>query len=57
MCFLQRRFGGNVLAAESGLGDKPLMSDLIGVVKVMLDAYDEGEIDRLYLCITSLLTP
>jgi F-type H+-transporting ATPase subunit gamma len=25
------------------------MEDLIGTVKVMLDAYDEGEIDRLYL--------
>ncbi len=31
------------------LGDSPSMEDLIGTVKVMLDAYDEGTIDRLYL--------
>jgi F-type H+-transporting ATPase subunit gamma len=43
------RFGGNVMAAESGLGDKPTVSDVVGVVKVMLDAYDKGELDRVYL--------
>ncbi|GLR71285.1 F0F1 ATP synthase subunit gamma [Agaribacter marinus] len=43
------RFGGKVLAAESGLGDKPSVSDVVGVVKVMLDAYDNGELDRIYL--------
>ena len=43
------RFGGNVVAAESGLGDAPALSDLIGVVQVMLKAYEEGKIDRLFL--------
>jgi len=43
------RFGGNVVAKTSGLGDKPSVADLIGTVKVMLDSYDEGRIDRLYL--------
>ncbi|MBL4682089.1 MAG: F0F1 ATP synthase subunit gamma [Pseudomonadales bacterium] len=43
------RFGGNVVAKTSGLGDKPSVTDLIGTVKVMLDAFDEGRIDRLYL--------
>lgn len=43
------RFGGNVLAAESGLGDKPSASDVVGVVRVMLNAYDEGKLDKIYL--------
>ena len=33
----------------SGLGDRPHVKDLIGTVKVMLDAYREGKIDRLFL--------
>jgi len=44
-----KSFGGNVVAAKTGLGDVPDASDLIGSVKVMLDAFDNGEIDRLYL--------
>lgn len=43
------RFGGNVVAKTSGLGDAPTVTDLIGTVKVMLDAFDEGRIDRLFL--------
>ncbi len=43
------RFGGNVVAKASHLGDTPTVSDLIGTVKVMLDSYDEGRIDRLFL--------
>lgn len=43
------RFGGNVMAAESGLGDRPSVSDVIGVVRVMLNAYDEGKLDRVFL--------
>lgn len=48
-CAFFGRFGGNVLAAESGLGDAPSVKDVIGLVRVMLDAYDEGKIDRLFL--------
>jgi len=43
------RFKCNMVAQADHLGDSPSMEDLIGTVKVMLDAYDEGEIDRLYL--------
>lgn len=43
------RFGGNVVASMSNLGDRPGIQDVIGTVKVMLDAYDAQEIDRLYL--------
>ena len=42
-------FGGNVVATVKDLGDAPSPNDLIGGVKVMLDAYDEGKIDRLYV--------
>jgi len=41
--------GGNVVSETSQIGDKPTLSDLVGPVKVMLDAYNEGKIDRLIL--------
>ena len=41
--------GGNTVASVSGLGDHPSVEDLIGSVKVMLNAFDEGKIDRLFL--------
>lgn len=44
-----KRLGGNVVARITHLGDAPRIADLIGTVKVMLDAYDAGSIDRLYL--------
>ncbi|MBS0365868.1 MAG: F0F1 ATP synthase subunit gamma [Proteobacteria bacterium] len=44
-----RRLGLPILANVSGLGDRPHVKDLIGTVKVMLDAYREGRLDRLYL--------
>jgi F-type H+-transporting ATPase subunit gamma len=44
-----RRFGGNVLAEATRLGDKPHAADLIGPVKVMLNAFEAGEIDALYV--------
>jgi len=44
-----RRLGVPILANVSHLGDQPHVKDLIGTVKVMLDAYREGRIDRLFL--------
>jgi F-type H+-transporting ATPase subunit gamma len=44
-----RRLGGNVLGTATHLGDKPSINDLIGSIKIMLDAYGEGKIDRLFL--------
>ncbi len=44
-----RRLGGNVVGTAAHLGDKPQINDLIGSIKIMLDAYSEGRIDRLYL--------
>jgi F-type H+-transporting ATPase subunit gamma len=44
-----KRFGGKVLAQATHLGDAPHLDDLIGTVKVMLDAYKDGQIDRLFV--------
>jgi F-type H+-transporting ATPase subunit gamma len=44
-----RRLDVKILGNISGLGDRPHIKDLIGTVKVMLDAYRNGEIDRLFL--------
>lgn len=44
-----KRFGGNVVAQTPHLGDIPVLENLIGVIKVMLDAYDEHYIDRLFI--------
>jgi F-type H+-transporting ATPase subunit gamma len=44
-----RRLSLPILASASGLGDHPHVNDLIGTVKVMLDAYREGKIDRLFM--------
>ncbi|MEW6989600.1 F0F1 ATP synthase subunit gamma [Colwelliaceae bacterium 6441] len=41
--------GAKVVSQISGLGDTPSLTDLVGSVKVMLDAYDNGEIDRLFI--------
>lgn len=44
-----RNLGANVIAKANHLGDAPKVEDLIGIVKVMLDAYREEKIDALYL--------
>ena len=44
-----RRLGLPILASVTGLGDKPHVKDLLGSVKVMLDAYKDGTIDRLFI--------
>jgi F-type H+-transporting ATPase subunit gamma len=43
------RLGGNIIAKTERLGDAPSIKDLIGVVKVMLDAYDEKRLDALFI--------
>jgi len=44
-----KRYGGNLVSQASRLGDAPQNEELIGTVKVMLSAYQEGRIDRLFL--------
>jgi F-type H+-transporting ATPase subunit gamma len=44
-----RRVRVDMLASVTHLGDLPQLQQLIGVVKVMLDAYESGKVDRVYL--------
>ena len=44
-----KRFTSNIAAQVTHLGDAPAITDLIGTIKVMLDAYDEGKLDRIDL--------
>jgi len=44
------RLSANLAADASGLGDTPHLQDLIGTIKVMMDKYERGELDRLVLC-------
>ncbi|KPK10765.1 MAG: ATP F0F1 synthase subunit gamma [Acidithiobacillales bacterium SG8_45] len=44
-----RRLGANIVAEKTQLGDAIFIEELIGSVKVMLDAYEEGRLDRLFL--------
>ena len=44
-----RSVGGNIKAVMNDVGETPSLEDLIGGIKVMLDAYEAGEIDRLFL--------
>ena len=42
-----RRYG--IVAQKTHMGDAPKVAEMIGTIKVMLDAYEEGRIDRLFL--------
>jgi F-type H+-transporting ATPase subunit gamma len=44
-----KRLGGNIIAQASHLGDTPHLDQILGPVRVMLDAYDNGQIDQLLL--------
>ena len=44
-----RSVGGNVISTVTDIGESPTLSELIGGTKVMLDAYEEGKIDRLFI--------
>ena len=44
-----RTYGGRILAATQNIGESPEVEDLIGSIKVMLDAFEEGNVDKIYL--------
>jgi|TARA_B110000914_G_scaffold89046_1_gene78265 F-type H+-transporting ATPase subunit gamma len=44
-----RSYGGNVVAASSHVSESPEVSDLIGSIKVMLEAFEEGKVDKIFL--------
>ena len=39
----------NVVAATTNLGEEPLVEDLVGAIKIMLDEYTKGKIDQLFI--------
>jgi len=45
-----RRLKVTMTGSVTHLGDKPRVDQLIGVVKVMLDSYSAGNVDRVFLC-------
>ncbi|MFU8820769.1 MAG: F0F1 ATP synthase subunit gamma [Gammaproteobacteria bacterium] len=44
-----RRLNVDVVASLQDLGDVPRVQDLIGAIQVMLNAYSDGNLDRLFL--------
>ncbi len=44
-----KRVGGKVLGTTTHLGDKPKLEQMLGVIKLLADAYRDGQIDRVYL--------
>jgi F-type H+-transporting ATPase subunit gamma len=49
------RIGARVMSFAVQLGDAPPMDKLFGPVKVMLDAFADGEIDAVHLCYTKFI--
>jgi len=49
------RVGAKVVSQAVQLGDTPHLDKLIGPVKVLLDAYQEGKLDAVYLCYTKFI--
>ena len=44
-----KRLSGEIVSQSTHLGDAPSINELIGSIKVMLDAYNDGKIDRLFV--------
>jgi F-type H+-transporting ATPase subunit gamma len=44
-----KRFGANIVAEATHLGDAPSLNEMLGAIQVMFDAFDKGRIDRLYM--------
>ncbi len=44
-----RRIRVDMLASVTHLGDTPHVDQLVGVIKVMLDAYSSGKVDRVFM--------
>ena len=49
------RVGAKVVSHVTGLGDTPHLDNLIGPVKVLLDAYAEGKVSKVYLSYTRFI--
>ncbi|HZX77475.1 F0F1 ATP synthase subunit gamma [Lysobacter sp.] len=45
-----RRIKVNMVGSVTHLGDQPKLEQLVGVIKVMLDGYSAGNLDRVFVC-------
>jgi F-type H+-transporting ATPase subunit gamma len=52
--FMQR-LGANIVSKVTGLGDTPHLDKLIGPVKILLDAFQAGELDMIYIAYTRFI--
>ena len=50
-----QRFGANIIATTDHLGDMPKVADLIGMIKVMLTAYETNKLDAIYIAYNSFV--
>ena len=50
-----KSFRGNVISATEKLGDDPSIEQLVGSMKILLDSFSEGEIDKVYLASNSFV--
>lgn len=44
-----KAYGGRIISATEKLGDDPSIEELLGAIKVLLDSFVEGDIDKIYL--------
>jgi F-type H+-transporting ATPase subunit gamma len=49
------RIGAKVVAHATQIGDSPQLDKLIGPIKVMLDAYQDGKLDAVHICYTKFI--
>ena len=50
-----KRHKANIIAATAFLGDRPLAKEIIGPVKVLLDAYEAKKLDRIFIVYNQFL--
>ena len=49
------RLNAEIISRDVGYGDAPSAARLVGAVKVMLDAYRQGEVDEVHLCFSKFV--
>lgn len=51
-----KHYGGNIVASKSEMGDTPRIGDLVGTIKVLLDKFEDGHIDAVYIASNQFLS-
>ena len=50
-----KRMGGNIIAEKTHYGDSPLLEDILGPITAMIQLFEQGKIDKLYLVYSELV--